>query len=155
MVPLGITPCWWVGFQSCCPSSPAIALEACQAHIQRKDYAACQRTKQDVSNTQLYRAVGLFLCPGKVSFRLFHLLLVKHSNPKNNNSLCFFPNLHRLLRPLQCSRHSHLCSAHFPLSWGVSSACWEQPQRLPVWHSAGPTGMCSRVNVGGHTVMRP
>lgn len=106
-----------MGSQSCCPSSPAIALEACQAHIQRKDYAACQRTKQDVSKTQLYRAVGLFLCPGKVSFKLFHLLLVKHSNPKNNNSLCFFPNLHRLLRPLQCSRHSHLCSAHFPLSW--------------------------------------
>lgn len=105
--------CLW----SCCPSSSAVASEAGQTHAQRKDHIALWRMKQDVSSTQLYRTVGPFLCSGKVSFRLFHPLLAEVSNLPNSKPLCFFPNLYRLLRPLQGSGCSHLCPAGFPLCW--------------------------------------
>lgn len=146
--------CSW----SCWPPSPAVDSEAGQTHVQMKDDIALQRMRQDTSDTQLYRAMGLSLCSGKVSFRLFHPLLVELSNLTNNNSLCFFPKLQQLLRPLQCSRHQHLCPVSSLLYW-LSLLCAETTRSLmlvtlPVWRSPGLTGMCSRVNVAGCTVMR-
>lgn len=94
----------------------------------------------------------------KFLFRLFHLILVELSNLKNNYSPCFFPNLHRLLRLPQCSKHSHLCSACFPPSWmsllRAESTCSLMLVPLPVWCSAGLAGIRSGVAVAGHTVMR-
>lgn len=127
--------------------------------LQRKDRTVLQRIRQDVSDTQLYRAVRLLLCSGEVSFSVFRPLLVELSNLTKNNPPCFFPKLHRLLSLLQSSRQSLLCPAGFPLCW-LSLLCTETTcsltlVTLPVWHSAGLTGMCSWVSVAGHTVLRP
>lgn len=115
------------------------------------------RTKQGVSNPQLYRAVGLFLYSGKS--------LSGSSIPYWSNS-----QTSRITIPHVSSQTYTDFWSHFSVSGTASSvlhpflfpgclcACREHYSPmlvpLPVWHSAGLTGICTRVTVAGHTIVR-